>query len=95
MPTNNRGGGYKTEFTAPEIPGDPAKSGNSGLLDMVELKIASPPIMQRSRNGEIRFHLLQTPAIVALLDTLFGCWGSLLKFQLVIGVQGVINRNLI
>ena len=35
------------------IPRDPANNGKTGLLAIVELKIASPPIMHRSKNGVI------------------------------------------
>lgn len=36
-----------------ETPRDRMNSGSTGFLAMVELKMASPPVRQRSRNGEI------------------------------------------
>jgi hypothetical protein len=35
------------------IPSDPANRGKTGLLDIVELKMARPPMIQSSRNGVI------------------------------------------
>jgi hypothetical protein len=33
------------------MPKDPANKGKTGLLAIVELKIASPPMMHKSKNG--------------------------------------------
>jgi hypothetical protein len=33
------------------MPKDPANNGRTGLLAMVELKIAKPPMMHKSKNG--------------------------------------------
>ena len=35
------------------MPSDPANKGKTGLLDIVELKMANPPIIQSSKNGVI------------------------------------------
>jgi hypothetical protein len=37
------------------MPSELANRGSAGLLDIVELKIARPPIMQSNKKGEILF----------------------------------------
>jgi hypothetical protein len=44
-------------------PSERIKSGSTGFLAMVELKMASPPMMQRSRKGEIRAFILPMLAL--------------------------------
>ncbi len=60
MPTTVEAAAMKPTVLT-ETPRDRMNSGSTGFLAIVELKMARPPVRQRSRNGEILIFIRVSP----------------------------------